>query len=70
MRRLRGAQAGSLRLNRTSTSTNRSGGFEVFTGAGRTRDWSAEDKARIVAESFEPGATVSAVARRHALSPQ
>lgn len=44
--------------------------FEVFTGAGRRRDWSAEDKARIVAESFEPGATVSAVARRHALSPQ
>lgn len=44
--------------------------FEVFTGAGRRRDWSAEDKARIVAESFEVGATVSAVARRHALSPQ
>ena len=44
--------------------------FEVFTGAGRRRDWSAEDKARIVAESFEAGATVSAVARRHALSPQ
>ena len=44
--------------------------FEVFTGAGRRRDWSAEDKARIVAESFEPGARVSVVARRHALSPQ
>lgn len=44
--------------------------FEVFTGAGRRRDWSAEDKERIVAESFEPGETVSAVARRHALSPQ
>jgi len=44
--------------------------FEVFTGGGRRRDWSAEDKARIVAESFEPGETVSAVARRHALSPQ
>lgn len=44
--------------------------FEVFTGTGRRRDWSAEDKPRIVAESFEAGATVSAVARRHALSPQ
>ena len=44
--------------------------FEVFTGAGRRREWSAEDKARIVAESFEPGARVSAVARRHALLPQ
>ena len=44
--------------------------FEVFTGAGRRREWAPEDKARIVAESFEPGATVSDVARRHALSPQ
>ncbi|HML41636.1 MAG TPA: IS66 family insertion sequence element accessory protein TnpB [Hyphomicrobium zavarzinii] len=44
--------------------------LEVFTGAGRRRDWSAEDKARIVAESFEAGATVSAIARRQALSPQ
>lgn len=44
--------------------------FEVFTGAGRRRDWSDDDKARIVAESYEPGATVSEVARRHAMSPQ
>ncbi|WP_454916257.1 IS66-like element accessory protein TnpA [Xanthobacter sediminis] len=44
--------------------------FEVFTGAGRRREWAPEDKARIVAESLDPGATVSAVARRHALSPQ
>ena len=44
--------------------------FAVFTGAGRRRDWSAEDKARIVAESYEAGESVSAVARRHALSPQ
>ena len=44
--------------------------LEVFTGAGRRRDWSAEDKARIVADSLEPGATVSGVARRHGLTPQ
>ena len=44
--------------------------FEVFTGTGRRRDWSDDDKARIVAESYEPGATVSEIARRHALSPQ
>lgn len=44
--------------------------FEVLAGAGRRRDCSAEDKARIVSESSEPGATVSAVARRHALAPQ
>ena len=44
--------------------------FEVFTGAGRRREWSAMDKARIVAESHEPGAEVSEVARRYALTPQ
>jgi transposase len=44
--------------------------FEVFTGSGRRREWSEEEKARIVAESYEPGASVSGVARRHALSPQ
>ncbi|MFG1307296.1 transposase [Xanthobacter autotrophicus] len=41
--------------------------FEVFTGARRSREWAPEEKARIVAESFEPEATGSAVARRHAL---
>ncbi|PZN92400.1 MAG: IS66 family insertion sequence hypothetical protein [Hyphomicrobiales bacterium] len=44
--------------------------FEVFTGTGRRRDWSDDDKGRIVAESYELGITVSEVARRHALSPQ
>jgi transposase len=43
---------------------------EIFTGAGRRRDWSAQEKARIVAKSYGPGETVCAVARRHALSPQ
>jgi transposase len=43
---------------------------EVFTGAGRRRAWSREEKARIVAESYESGETVSAVARRHGLTPQ
>jgi transposase len=44
--------------------------FEVFTGTGRRREWPAEEKARIVAESYEAGESVSAVARRYALSPQ
>ncbi|HEY7232232.1 MAG TPA: transposase [Pseudolabrys sp.] len=44
--------------------------IEVFTGAGRRRTWSAEDKARIVAETLKEGESVSAVARRHGLSPQ
>ena len=38
--------------------------LEVFTGSGRRRAWTAEQKARIVAESYESGETVSAVARR------
>jgi transposase len=44
--------------------------LEVFTGAGRRRSWTAEQKARIVAESSADGETVSAVARRHGLTPQ
>jgi transposase len=43
--------------------------FEVFTGAGRRRTWSDEDKARIVAESLTSEESVCAVARRHGLSP-
>lgn len=44
--------------------------LEIFTGSGRRRSWSAEQKAQIVAESSAPGASVSAVARRHGLTPQ
>lgn len=44
--------------------------LEVFTGTGRRRTWSDEDKARIVAEIVASGESVSAVARRHGLSPQ
>lgn len=41
--------------------------LEIFTGAGRRRTWSAEQKAAILAESDE--GSVSAVARRHGLTP-
>lgn len=34
----------------------------------RNRRWDPREKARITAESFEPGANVSAVARRHGVS--
>jgi transposase len=43
---------------------------EVFTGTGRRRAWAADEKARIIAESYAGGETVSAVARRHGLTPQ
>jgi transposase len=42
--------------------------IEVITGQRRRRQWSDEEKARIVSESFAPGANVSAVARRHGVS--
>src|SRR3546814_11879319 len=38
--------------------------------AGGKRRWTPEARARIIAESLEPGANVSAVARRHGLFPQ
>jgi transposase len=44
--------------------------LEVFTGSGRRRTWTPAQKAEIVAESSESGETVSAVARRHGLTPQ
>jgi transposase len=43
--------------------------LEVFSGTGRRRSWSPEAKARIMAESYAPGASVSAVARRYAILP-
>jgi transposase len=51
----------------------KSGGFrrvELLTGPGRRRKWSDDDKARIVAETLEPGAVVTQVARRWQVSPQ
>jgi transposase len=39
--------------------------IEVITGQRRRRRWTALEKARIVAESFEEGANISEVARRN-----
>lgn len=43
--------------------------IEVFTGAGRRREWSADQKAAIVAESYAGVSSVCDVARRHGLTP-
>jgi transposase len=43
---------------------------EILTGPGRRRKWSAEEKGRVVAETLEPGARVSEVARRWQVCPQ
>jgi transposase len=44
--------------------------FEVINGTLGRRRWTADDRARIVAETLLPGAVVSEVARRHGLTPQ
>ena len=42
---------------------------EVLSGTPRRRRWSAEEKARIVAESSAPGAVARMVALRHGVHP-
>src|SRR5438128_11718867 len=42
---------------------------EIITSVQRRRRWSAAEKVRMVEETFEPGATVSLVARRHGVAP-
>lgn len=43
---------------------------KVITGVERRRRFSAEEKGRLVAETFQPGASIAAVAARHDLSPR
>ena len=43
--------------------------IELITGTARRRYWPTEEKLRIVAESLEPGATVSSAARRNGVAP-
>src|SRR5262249_8578935 len=42
---------------------------EVITSVQRRRRWSAEEKVRIVQETYAPGMSVSLVARRHGVGP-
>jgi transposase len=51
-------------------SSQRRGLVDIRTGVGVRRRWSAEDKGRIVAESYAPGAVASEVARRHEITSQ
>jgi transposase len=41
---------------------------EVLVGPERRRRWSEDEKARIVEETFRPGAQVTDIARRHGVS--
>ncbi len=42
----------------------------MINGAIGRRRWSGDERARILEETLAPGAVVSAVARRHGLTPQ
>lgn len=42
--------------------------IELITGDARRRVWTEEEKAQILAESFQPRAKVSEVARRHGMN--
>lgn len=42
--------------------------IEIITGRERRRRWSMEEKGRLVAEAFAPGAIISHVARRHGVA--
>ena len=44
--------------------------FDVFTGGGRRRSFTAAEKAAIVEESYADADSVCGVARRHGLTPQ
>ena len=43
--------------------------MEVLTGPERRRRWSADEKLAMVRETFEPGKSVSQVARLHGINP-
>ena len=49
-----------------TNSTNR---VEIITSVQRRRRWTAPEKVRMVEETFEPGMTVSLVARWHGVAP-
>jgi len=42
---------------------------EIITSIQRRRRWSPAEKVRMVEETYEPGSTVSLVARRHGVAP-
>ena len=53
----------------TVSMTNSSDRVEIITSVQRRRRWTAPEKVRMVEETFEPGMTVSLVARRHGVAP-
>src|SRR5215213_4007260 len=59
---------GSYEPRRSSGQGRGDPGVEIRVRAVRRRNWSGEDKLRIVRETLEPGAVSKAVADRHGIS--
>jgi transposase len=49
--------------------TNPTNHVETITSVQQRRRWTASEKVRMVEETFEPGMTLSLVARRHGVAP-
>jgi transposase len=49
--------------------TNTNPPIDILSGPERRRRWTAAEKVAIVNETYEPGVTVSLVARRHGIAP-
>ena len=60
--------SGGYEVRKSSVRRGAGSGVEVRVRAVRRRNWSAEDKLRIVRETLGPGAVVKAVADRHGIS--
>ena len=59
---------GSSEVRKSPVRRGTGSGVEVRVRAVRRRNWSPEDKLRIVRETLEPGAVAKAVADRHGIS--
>jgi transposase len=62
------ANGTSYEMRKRSRGVESRGAVEVRVRAERRRNWSAEDKLRIVRETLEPGAVAKAAADRHGIS--
>ena len=59
--------SGGYEVRRSSVRRGAGSGVEVRVRAVRRRNWSTEDKLRIVRETLAPGAVAKAVAERHGI---
>jgi len=66
---LRGGCSGDAAALPDFLTNTRQEVMDVLTGPERRRRWTAEQKLAMVRESFEPGKSVSLVARQHGVNP-